>query len=149
MDQRSNRAPELDVDAIVSESGALSRLRVAEEHENERRAASSAPSLLFLGTGSAEPSKYRGSSGVLVKLPSVIDDDERPGTGIPGIPGDPGDGDAPRGRRDGGYARCSIAARARRARLGGSWATTKAAASWTSFGSCSSRTTTRTTWRVF
>ena len=102
MDQRSNRAPELDVDAIVSKA-ALSRLRVAEEHENERRAASSAPSLLFLGTGSAEPSKYRGSSGVLVKLPSVIDDDERPGTGIPGIPGIPGTGTR-RARRDGGYA---------------------------------------------
>jgi ribonuclease Z len=118
MDQRSNRAPELDVDAIVSKA-LLSRLRVAEDenenaedHENERRrtssaaaaaAASSAPSLLFLGTGSAEPSKYRGSSGVLVKLPSVIDDDERPGTGIPGIPGIPGTGTR-RARRDGGYA---------------------------------------------
>ena len=147
MDQRSNRAPELDVDAIVSKA-ALSRLRVAEEHENERRAASSAPSLLFLGTGSAEPSKYRGSSGVLVKLPSVIDDDERPGTGIPGIPGIPG-GRGRAARVAAAGTRCSIAARARRARLGGSWATTKAAASWTSFGSCSSRTTTRTTWRVF
>ena len=86
MDQRSNRSEELDVDAVVA--SALSRLRVAnkEDETDEKKKkdtssshASSAPSLLFLGTGSAEPSKYRGSSGVLVKLPGA--GGTRPGTG--------------------------------------------------------------------
>ena len=84
MDQRSNRSEELDVDAVVA--SALSRLRVAnkEDETDEKKNtssshASSAPSLLFLGTGSAEPSKYRGSSGVLVKLPGA--GGTRPGTG--------------------------------------------------------------------
>ena len=66
MDQRSNRCEELDVDAVVA--SALSRLRVANEEDATEETkdtpphssgASSAPSLLFLGTGSAEPSKYR------------------------------------------------------------------------------------------
>ena len=82
MDQRSNRAPELDVDAAAA-SARAARARPT-EHSNDatetdarapsssfetRHSSSSAASLLFLGTGSAEPSKYRGSSGVLVKLP--------------------------------------------------------------------------------
>ena len=33
-----------------------------------------APYVLFLGTGSAEPSKYRGPSGILVKIPFMADD---------------------------------------------------------------------------
>ena len=33
-----------------------------------------APHVLFLGTGSAEPSKYRGPSGILVKIPYMDDD---------------------------------------------------------------------------
>ncbi len=33
-----------------------------------------APHVLFLGTGSAEPSKYRGPSGILVKIPFMEDD---------------------------------------------------------------------------
>jgi ribonuclease Z len=96
MDQRSNRCEELDVDAVVA--SALSRLRVANEEgplteetkdtPPHSSGASSAPSLLFLGTGSAEPSKYRGSSGVLVKLPG-LGGTTGPGTGT-GTGGDGG-----------------------------------------------------------
>ena len=84
MDQRSRRAPELDVDAVVAATRARAAAAETANAETARaetanaetkawaaRAGSCAraPSLLFLGTGSAEPSASRGSSGVLVKLP--------------------------------------------------------------------------------
>ena len=57
MDQRSNRAPELDVDAIVSKA-LPSRARAAEDenenaedHENERRRTSSAAAVILAGSG--------------------------------------------------------------------------------------------------
>ncbi len=33
------------------------------------------PEIIFLGTGSAEPNKYRGSSGILVELPHSVSED--------------------------------------------------------------------------
>lgn len=44
------------------------------EHKAVTAADLVAPHVLFLGTGSAEPSKYRGPSGILVKIPYMDDD---------------------------------------------------------------------------
>ena len=80
IDHHSARAEELDVDAAVE---SVSRLVVANEPSSRveptagssgtrdvaRRAPTAPAELLFLGTGSAEPSKYRGASGILLRLP--------------------------------------------------------------------------------
>jgi len=42
--------------------------------EKKRKAAAD-PEIIFLGTGSAEPNKYRGSSGILVELPHSVSED--------------------------------------------------------------------------
>ena len=89
VDANARRPDELDADAETAEATRL-LLRCAKREEDSHSSpsastphptttspASSAPaasrssgaSLLFLGTGSAEPSKYRGASGVLATLP--------------------------------------------------------------------------------
>ena len=89
VDANARRPNELDADAETAEATRL-LLRCAKREEDSHSSpsastphptttspASSAPaasrssgaSLLFLGTGSAEPSKYRGASGVLATLP--------------------------------------------------------------------------------
>ena len=40
-----------------------------------KRKADADPEIIFLGTGSAEPNKYRGSSGILVELPHSVSED--------------------------------------------------------------------------
>jgi ribonuclease Z len=87
VDQHSFRQDELDVDAVITQVttqlAAMERgdepSRLEEESgeknariESGRNSSSTCPSILFLGTGSAEPSKYRGSSGILVKLPGAV-----------------------------------------------------------------------------
>lgn len=65
IDHHSMRAEELDVQAVMAEIAAAG----VERRNETNAAAGTAPEVIFLGTGSAEPSKYRGSSGILVRLP--------------------------------------------------------------------------------
>ena len=81
VDRVVNRQDELDVDQFidqVSELPSVTRSEADDSNGNRMGETSgkktstshhSTPSILFLGTGSAEPSKYRGSSGILCKLP--------------------------------------------------------------------------------
>ena len=71
VDQTTERPEELDIEAVRDETRRLMRDASIAEVEAERfdghSPATHFPELLFLGTGSAEPSRYRGSSAILIK----------------------------------------------------------------------------------
>ena len=71
VDQTTERPEELDIEAVRDETRRLMRDASIAEVEGERfdgySPATHFPELLFLGTGSAEPSRYRGSSAILIK----------------------------------------------------------------------------------
>ena len=70
-DQTTERPEELDIETVQGETRRLmedaSIAEVEDKKFDGKREAQNFPELVFLGTGSAEPSRYRGSSAILIK----------------------------------------------------------------------------------